>query len=56
MTEIKNRLSRRLEQERNILILAGYNKGMTQQDLATLLNMSVSRIYQIILKNDKPVK
>ena len=44
----KNRLSKRLEEERNDLIILGNNSGMTASDIAALLNMSIQRVYQII--------
>lgn len=57
MTSTKNRLSKRLEEERNNLIILGNRDGMTADDIAELLNMSIQRVYQIIrLREHKLLK
>ena len=46
---MKNKLNKRLEEERNRIIKSEWELGiLSAQDLAEILNMSVQRIYQII--------
>jgi len=46
------KLSKRLELERNELIMLGWNNGMNADDLSRILNLSITRVYQIIKKNE----
>jgi Mor family transcriptional regulator len=47
---MKNKLSKRLELERNELIKLGWENGMNADDLSRILNLSIARVYQIISK------
>ena len=52
---MRNKLNKRLEKERNELIKIAFENGMIAQDLATILNMSIQRVYQI-LKKERELK
>lgn len=48
---MKNKLKKRLEEERNRIIKIEWELGiLSAQDMAEILQMSVQRIYQIIKK------
>ena len=49
MKNEKNKLDKRLEEERNRIIKSEWELGiLSAQDISKILNMSVQRIYQII--------
>ena len=52
MKNEKNKLDKRLEEERNRIIKSEWELGiLSAQDISKILNMSVQRIYQIIKSN-----